>query len=73
MLRGRMVRGAAAGSKFWTVVSAVAFARRILKRLSGSEPQVLFSHRLRPGETLVIASQDEGVRVEGGPQGNMEV
>jgi hypothetical protein len=72
LMRARMVRGAAAGSKFWTVISAIAFARRILKRLSGSNDDVLYRHRLQPGETLVIANQGEGVRVEGAPTGNME-
>jgi hypothetical protein len=67
-----MMRGAAAGSRFWTVVSAIALARRILKRLSGSQSEVLYSHRLQPGETLIIANQAEGVRVEGAPTGNME-
>ena len=72
LIRGRMVRGAAAGSRFWTVVSAVALARRVIKRLSGSQGEVLFSRRLQPGEVLVIASQEEGVRVERPGTGNME-
>jgi len=73
VLRGRTLQGAASGSRFWTVVSAIALSRRIIKRLAGSQGDVLYSHRLRPGETLVIANQSEGVRVEGAPTGNMEV
>ena len=73
LVRARMVRGTAAGSRFWTAISAVLFIRGLLKRMAGSQNPVLFSHKLGPGETLVITSQSEGVRVEGAPQGNMEV
>ena len=46
-------------------------ARSLIRRLSG-EDTVLFSRKLLPGETLVIANQREGVSVSGPGTGNME-
>jgi hypothetical protein len=71
LVRARMWRGAMGGSRLWTVVAAVSVTRSLIKRLSG-EDTVLFSRKLMPGETLVIANQQEGVSVSGPGTGNME-
>jgi hypothetical protein len=71
MIRARMWSGAMSGSRLWTVVAAVSVARSLIRRLSG-EDTVLFSRKLLPGETLVIANQREGVSVSGPGTGNME-
>lgn len=71
MVRARMWAGAMSGSRLWTVVAAVSVARSLIRRLSG-EDTVLFSRKLLPGETLVIANQQEGVSVSGRETGNME-
>jgi hypothetical protein len=71
MVRARMWSGAMSGSRLWTVVAAVSVARSLIRRLSG-EDTVLFSRKLLPGETLVIANQREGVSVSGPGTGNME-
>jgi hypothetical protein len=66
-----MTRGAAAGSRFWTVVAAVFTTRAVLRRLQGKD-SVVFRKALRPGDTLVITTQEEGVSVQGPGTGNME-
>jgi hypothetical protein len=37
------------------VVGGVALTFRLLRRLAGKEPKVVYRETLRPGETLVIA------------------
>lgn len=64
MIRARMWSGALGGSRLWTVVAAVSVTRSIIRRMSGQDT-VLFSKKLGPGETLVIAHQQEGVSVSG--------
>ncbi|MEY2569270.1 MAG: hypothetical protein QOE35_3799 [Actinomycetota bacterium] len=71
MVRARMWSGALGGSRLWTVVAAVSVTRSLIRRLSGQDT-VLFSRKLGPGETLVIARQAEGVSVSGPGTGNME-
>jgi hypothetical protein len=71
LVRTRMTRGAATGSRFWTVVAAVSTTRAILKRLQGKD-EVVFRKTLRRGDTLVITTQSEGVSVQGPGTGNME-
>jgi hypothetical protein len=71
MVRARMWSGALGGSRLWTVVAAVSVTRSLIRRLSGQDT-VLFSRKLGPGETLVIANQAEGVSVSGPGTGNME-
>jgi hypothetical protein len=71
LVRARMWQGAMGGSRVWTVLAAVSVTRALIKRLSGQDT-VLFSKQLAPGETLVIANQQEGVSVSGRGAGNIE-
>ncbi len=61
-----LVRGLLGGSRAWTAIGGLAFSVRLLKRLSGGEPKVVFSRELKPGETLLI-SHDRRVRVRQSP------
>ena len=65
VVRARMMRGALAGSRPWMVVAGITFARQVMRRLSGKSEQVLFTHTLEPGHTLVISNEQEGVSVSG--------
>ena len=47
-------RGLLGGSKAWTVVAVLGWSLRILKRGRVTEPKVVFSEQLRPGEILEI-------------------
>ena len=71
LVRARMWQGAMGGSPVWTVLAAVSVTRALVKRLSG-EDSVLFTHKLLPGETLVIANQEEGVSVQGPGTGKVK-
>ena len=54
LYRRAQVKGLLGGSRGWTILWAVLFGRRILKRLAGDAPEVVYSEELRPGEALVI-------------------
>ncbi len=62
VLRTALRRGVMGGSSFWTVVATLAVARRLLRKLTRSEPEVVYREALRPGESLVI-SHDRRARV----------
>ncbi len=49
-----VARGFLGDSRAWTIVGASALTLRALKRLFGGTPQEPYSHKLKPGETLVI-------------------
>ena len=59
-------RGFLGNSRTWTVLGAVAISIRAMKRLLGGTPQVVYSHRLRPGDCLVVA-QERDARVVRAP------
>lgn len=48
-------RGFLGGSRAWTMIGAVAVGMRLLKRLTASEPEVVFSQPIRPGEKLLVS------------------
>lgn len=50
-------RGVLQGSRPWLVVGGVALGMKVLRKLSGSEPEVVYSEKLAPGESLVIAHE----------------
>jgi molybdopterin biosynthesis enzyme len=66
-LRARtLVRGRAlSGNPVWTFIGVALFARRLIRRWTGAANPVVFSHELRPGDSLVIAQDREAV-VRGG-------
>jgi hypothetical protein len=43
------------GSRPWLILAGVGAAWRILQKLAGNEPTVVFSEELTEGQTLVIA------------------
>ena len=59
LLRQGFRRGVLGGSRPWMVVGGVALAVRVLRKVSGGEPEVAYCEELGPGETLVIAHERE--------------
>ena len=64
--RQAQLRGLLGGSKPWTILWVLLSARRILKRVFADAPEIVYSERLEPGETLVISSKERAPRVLGG-------
>ncbi len=62
LLRIGVSRGLLGGSRGWSVVGGVALALRVVQRIGGSEPKVVYTGRLRPGESLLV-SHDRQARV----------
>jgi hypothetical protein len=57
LLRQGFRRGVLQGSRPWLVVGGAALGLRVLRTLSGGRPETVYSEKLAPGETLVIAHE----------------
>ena len=57
VLRQAFRKGLMGGSRRWLLVGGVAVGVKVLRKLSGSEPEVVYSEALGPGESLVIAHE----------------
>ena len=54
LLRNGVRRGVLGGSRVWTAVAGVTFALRLLRKITGGEPELVHTTKLRPGEALVV-------------------
>ena len=63
--RQAQVRGLLGGSRPWTILWVVLVTRRVLRRLLGNKPEVVYSETLEAGQTLVISSKDREPRIIG--------
>lgn len=54
LMRYGTTRGLLGGSRAWTVVAVLGWSLRLLRRNRGSEPKVVLSEVLHPGEILEI-------------------
>lgn len=54
LLRTGVRRGLLGGSRAWTAVAGVLLGVRVLRKLTGSEPEVVHTTRLRAGEALLV-------------------
>ncbi|MEA3020694.1 MAG: hypothetical protein QOI47_2218 [Actinomycetota bacterium] len=61
--RRAMLRGPLGGSREWTLVWALFLAVRLLRRLTRSKPEVVYSEELLPGQTLVLSGSEREPRV----------
>ncbi|MCU1379574.1 MAG: hypothetical protein JWN29_2557 [Acidimicrobiales bacterium] len=66
LYRQAQMRGLLGGSRPWTILWAVLTLRRLLKRVLGDQPEVVYREELQPGETLVISAEGREPRVLGG-------
>jgi hypothetical protein len=58
LYRRGQLRGLFGGSRGWTVVWAVIFSARMLKKASTREPEVVYSEILGPGETVILRNEE---------------
>lgn len=64
LLMPRAIRkGFLGGSQVWTVVGSLVLAMRVLKKVTGSKPEVAYCARLDRGETLVISHERDAKAV----------
>lgn len=54
-------KGLFGNSRLWMWVFVLLQVGKLRRRFVGKEPKVVFSHKLEPGETLVIAHDREHV------------
>jgi hypothetical protein len=66
--RRAQTKGLLGGNRTWSIVWAVLFGLRILRRLTKDEPKVVYSEKLEPGQAIIIRHGDRPVRVLGGEQ-----
>ena len=66
LYRQAQFRGLLGGSRGWTVVWALLFGARLVRRVTSDKPEVVYREKIRPGEALVIRNGDRNVRVLGG-------
>ncbi len=59
LYRRGQLRGLFGGSKPWTMVWAVIFGARMVKKATTREPKVVFSEVLTPGETVVVRQEEQ--------------
>ncbi len=53
-VRKAMVEGVKGENKFWRAVMIAIIARRVLRRVMGSDAQTVAIERIGPGETVVL-------------------
>lgn len=54
LLRTGVRRGLLGGSRVWSTVAGIALGVRVLKKITGGEPELVHTTKLRPGESLVV-------------------
>ena len=64
--RRAQAKGLLGGNRTWSIVWAVLFGLRLLRRLTRDEPKVVYSHTLEPGQAVIIRSGERPVQVLGG-------
>lgn len=57
LLRRGFQRGVLGGSRRWLVIGGAALGVKVLRKVAGAEPTVVYSEKLEPGEALVIAHE----------------
>jgi hypothetical protein len=57
-------RGVMGDSRAWLTIWALLAAGKVVRRIVGHKPEVVYKETLAPGQTLVIAHATEVVGVE---------
>ena len=60
------LRGPLGGSRGWTALWALLIGARLVRKLTQQKEKVVFTHKLAPGERLLIAGEDAEPKVIGG-------
>lgn len=57
LLRNGVLKGVLGGSRTWLVLGGVGLLVKLLRKLGGSEPIVVYSEELPVGSAIVIANE----------------
>jgi hypothetical protein len=57
LLRNGMRKGVLGGSRPWLMLGVVGLLVKVLRKLGGSEPKVVYSEELPVGTAIVIANE----------------
>jgi hypothetical protein len=57
LLRNGLRKGVMGGSRPWLVLGGIGLLMRVLKKLSGSEPEVVYSEELPVGTAIIVANE----------------
>jgi hypothetical protein len=55
--RRAQLKGVVGGSRGWTILWAGLMGGRLLRRITSDAPEVVFTRKLRAGESVVIRSE----------------
>lgn len=64
--RRSMLAGPLGGNRRWTLVWALLVGIRLFRRLTHPKPEIVYSEKLEPGESLLISGDGRAPRVIGG-------
>jgi hypothetical protein len=57
ILRNGFRKGLLQGNRFWLVLGGAGVLLKVLRKLGGSEPQVVYSEELPVGTAVLIANE----------------
>jgi hypothetical protein len=64
--RRLLLSGPLSGNRRWTYLWLIVMSLRLLNRMRHPTPEVVFSEKLKPGDSLMISGVDREPRVIGG-------
>ena len=63
LYRQAQLRGLLGGSRPWMILWSVLAARRVLKRLTSDQPEVLDTITIEPGQAIIVSNRDREPRI----------
>lgn len=63
LYRQAQLRGLLGGSRPWMILWSVLAARRVLKRLTTDQPEVLDTITIEPGQAIIVSNRDREPRI----------
>jgi len=57
LIRTGLRKGLVEGSQFWLVLGGVGLLLKVVRKLGGKEPVVVYSEELPVGQAIVIANE----------------
>ena len=58
-------RGLFGGNRWWMALGILIYGRRLVRKIAGRDPEVVYSERLEPGQSLLITHERDAAIMEG--------